>query len=68
MPPRVIVAGILAFWLVVTGFAFYRDVWPRLFAAIRGLRPKVVLEDWTHTLRGRFPTRAEPGAAPDSSE
>jgi hypothetical protein len=33
MPPRIVVAGIVAFWLAVTGFAFYRDVWPRLFAS-----------------------------------
>jgi hypothetical protein len=33
MPPRGIVAGILAFWLVTTGFIFYRDLWPRLFAS-----------------------------------
>ena len=36
------------------------EVWPRLFAAIRRLRPAIVLEDWTHTLRGRIPTHAEP--------
>lgn len=33
MPPRPIVAVVVAFWLAVTGFAFYRDVWPRLFAS-----------------------------------
>jgi hypothetical protein len=33
MPPRVAVVGILAFWLVTTGFTFYRDLWPRLFAS-----------------------------------
>jgi hypothetical protein len=33
MPPRFAVAGILAFWLATTGFTFYRDVWPRLFAS-----------------------------------
>jgi hypothetical protein len=33
MPSRIVVAGILAFWLATTGFAFYRDVWPRLFAS-----------------------------------
>jgi hypothetical protein len=33
MPPRPIVAAVVAFWLAVTGFAFYRDVWPRLFAS-----------------------------------
>lgn len=32
MPPRSVVFGIVAFWLAVTGFAFYRDVWPRLFS------------------------------------
>jgi hypothetical protein len=32
MPPRFVVFGIVAFWLAVTGFAFYRDVWPRLFS------------------------------------
>jgi hypothetical protein len=33
MPPRLVVAGIVAFWLAASGFAFYRDVWPRLFAS-----------------------------------
>jgi hypothetical protein len=33
MPPRPIVAAVVAFWLAVTGFAFYRDVRPRLFAS-----------------------------------
>lgn len=33
MPPRVAVAGIFAFWLATTGFVFYRDVWPRMFAS-----------------------------------
>ncbi len=33
MPPRSVVLGIVAFWLAVTGFAFYRDVWPRLFSS-----------------------------------
>src|SRR5262245_41879278 len=33
MPPRIVVAGILAFWLATTGFVFYRDVWPRVFAS-----------------------------------
>lgn len=33
MPPRTAVAGIVAFWLAVTGFVLYRDVWPRLFAS-----------------------------------
>jgi hypothetical protein len=33
MPPRVAVACILAFWLATTGFIFYRDLWPRLFAS-----------------------------------
>ena len=33
MPPRPIVAAVVAFWLAVTGLAFYRDVWPRLFAS-----------------------------------
>lgn len=33
MPPRPIVAAVVAFWVAVTGFAFYRDVWPRLFAS-----------------------------------
>jgi hypothetical protein len=33
MPPRIAVAGILAFWLATTAFVVYRDVWPRLFAS-----------------------------------
>lgn len=33
MPSRVAVAGIVAFWLSVTGYVVYRDVWPRLFAS-----------------------------------
>jgi hypothetical protein len=33
MPPRIAVAGIFAFWLATTGFVFYRDLWPRLFAS-----------------------------------
>ncbi len=33
MPPRIIIAGIFAFWLATTGFIFYRDLWPRLFAS-----------------------------------
>jgi hypothetical protein len=32
MPSRVAVAGIFAFWLAVTGFVAYRDIWPRVFA------------------------------------
>lgn len=32
MPPRIAVAGIVAFWLAVTAYVAYRDVWPRLFA------------------------------------
>jgi hypothetical protein len=32
MPSRVAVAGIVAFWLATTGFVFYRDIWPRVFA------------------------------------
>lgn len=38
------------------------EVWPRLFVAIQQLHTTVVLEDWTHTLRGRVPTHAEPDA------
>jgi hypothetical protein len=30
MPSRPAVAAILAFWLAAAGYAFYRDVWPRL--------------------------------------
>jgi hypothetical protein len=33
MPPRAAVAGIFAFWFATTGFIFYRDLWPRLFAS-----------------------------------
>jgi hypothetical protein len=33
MPPRIAVAGIVAFWLVTTGYIAYRDVWPRVFAS-----------------------------------
>jgi hypothetical protein len=33
MPPRAATAGILVFWLATTGFVFYRDLWPRLFAS-----------------------------------
>lgn len=32
MPSRVAVAGIFAFWIAVTGFVAYRDIWPRVFA------------------------------------
>ncbi len=32
MPPRVAVAGIVAFWVAVTGYVVKRDVWPRVFA------------------------------------
>ena len=31
MPSRPAVAAILLFWLATTGYAVYRDVWPRLF-------------------------------------
>ena len=33
MPPRIAVAGIVAFWLATTGYIAYRDVWPRVFAS-----------------------------------
>lgn len=33
MPPRVAVAGIVAFWLATTAYVGYRDVWPRVFAS-----------------------------------
>ncbi|MDY3560790.1 hypothetical protein R5W23_002036 [Gemmata sp. JC673] len=33
MPPRIAVAGIVAFWIATTGYVAYRDVWPRLFAS-----------------------------------
>jgi hypothetical protein len=33
MPPRIAVAGIVAFWLATTGFIAYRDLWPRLFSS-----------------------------------
>src|SRR5436309_15725168 len=33
MPSRPVVALILAFWLAATGFAVYRDLWPRLFSS-----------------------------------
>lgn len=33
MPPRIAVAGIVAFWLASTGYVVHRDVWPRLFAS-----------------------------------
>jgi hypothetical protein len=33
MPPRIVIAGIVAFWLATTGYTFYRDLWPRLFAS-----------------------------------
>lgn len=33
MPPRIVIAGVLVFWLATTGFAFYRDIWPRFFAS-----------------------------------
>ena len=32
MPPRVVVAGIVALWLATTGYVVKRDVWPRVFA------------------------------------
>ncbi len=32
MPSRMVVASIFAFWLATTGFVFYRDIWPRLWA------------------------------------
>ena len=32
MPSRSMIAVIVAFWLGTLGFAFYRDVWPRLVA------------------------------------
>lgn len=31
MPPRIAVAGIVAFWLATTAYTAYRDVWPRVF-------------------------------------
>jgi hypothetical protein len=33
MPSRPVVAAILAFWLATAGYAFYRDVWPRLISS-----------------------------------
>jgi hypothetical protein len=33
MPSRPVVAAILAFWLATAGYAFYRDVWPRLVSS-----------------------------------
>src|SRR5437764_13310552 len=33
MPSRLAVAGIVAFWIAVTGFVLYRDVWPRVFSS-----------------------------------
>lgn len=33
MPPRVAVAGILAFWLATSAFVVYRDIWPRVFSS-----------------------------------
>jgi hypothetical protein len=33
MPPRIAIAGIVAFWLVTTGYIAYRDVWPRVFSS-----------------------------------
>lgn len=33
MPPRIAVAGIVAFWLVTTGYIAHRDLWPRLFSS-----------------------------------
>lgn len=31
MPPRIVVAGIVAFWLAITAYTAYRDVWPRVY-------------------------------------
>src|SRR5689334_16019447 len=33
MPSRPVVASIFLLWLATLGFAFYRDIWPRLAAA-----------------------------------
>jgi hypothetical protein len=33
MPSRFAVAGIVAFWLVTTGYIAYRDLWPRVFSS-----------------------------------
>jgi hypothetical protein len=33
MPPRIAVAGIVAFWLATTGYIAYRDLWPRVFSS-----------------------------------
>ncbi|MBP3959816.1 hypothetical protein J8F10_31600 [Gemmata sp. G18] len=33
MPPRSAVAVIVAFWLAITAYIAYRDVWPRVFAS-----------------------------------
>lgn len=41
MPSRIVVAGIVVFWLATTGFTFYRDIWPRFFASNP---PPVVVE------------------------
>src|ERR1700687_1039638 len=30
MPPRWVIVGIVAFWLVMTGWLFFRELWPRL--------------------------------------
>jgi hypothetical protein len=33
MPPRIVVVGVVAFWLTTTGYIAYRDVWPRVFSS-----------------------------------
>src|SRR5215213_11982858 len=33
MPPRIAVAGIVAFWLATTGYIAHRDLWPRVFSS-----------------------------------
>lgn len=33
MPPRIAVAGIVAFWFATTAYTAYRDVWPRVFSS-----------------------------------
>jgi hypothetical protein len=30
MPPRIITLGIIAFWMTMTGWTLYKDVWPRV--------------------------------------
>jgi len=30
MPPRWVIAGIVAFWMLMTGWLFFRELWPKL--------------------------------------